>query len=138
VALKVCDLYKSPELEDEILSEVAAYKVLESLQGLCIPKFKGAGYDGGLFSIAMEIAGLPMEVNKLNNQERLKIIHSLQLIHQHGIIHNDIRVSNILVCHDSSFQVSFINFAQSRRTSDKLELRNGMVKLESLLLVGQI
>lgn len=29
VALKICDLYKNPEYEDEILTEVAAYEALE-------------------------------------------------------------------------------------------------------------
>ncbi|KAI8600148.1 kinase-like domain-containing protein [Dissophora ornata] len=136
VALKVCDLYKHPEYEDEILSEVAAYKALEDLQGVCIPHFKIAGYDGGLFSIAMEIAGSPMEVDKLSSQERLKIADGLLLIHQHGIMHNDIRVYNILVCNGDGFQVHFIDFAQSRRTSDKRELRKEMVQLKSLLKIG--
>ena len=136
MALKICDLYKNPEYEEEILSEVAAYKALEVLQGVCIPHFKIAGYDGGLFSIAMEVAGSPIVVDKLSYQERLKIANSLLLIHQHGIIHNDIRVDNILVCYDKGFQVHFIDFARSRRTDDELELRREMVKLESLLHIG--
>ncbi|KAI9241659.1 MAG: hypothetical protein BYD32DRAFT_405221 [Podila humilis] len=134
VALKVCDLYKNPEYEDEILTEVAAYKALEALQGVCIPRFKTAGYDGGIFAIAMEIAGSPMEVDKLSYQERLKIVDSLSLIHQHGILHNDIRLYNVLVCrYNNEFQVCFIDFARSRRTCDELELKNEMVKLKYLL-----
>ncbi|KAI9241668.1 MAG: hypothetical protein BYD32DRAFT_405255 [Podila humilis] len=132
VALKICDLYKNPEYEDEILTEVAAYKALAVLQGVCIPRFKIAGYDGGIFAIAMEVAGSPMEVDKLSYQERSKIVDSLSLIHQHGILHNDIRLYNVLVRrYNNGFQVRFIDFARSRRTCDELELKNEMVKLKS-------
>ncbi|KAI9241658.1 MAG: kinase-like domain-containing protein [Podila humilis] len=132
VALKICDLYKNPEYEDEILTEVAAYKALEALQGVCIPRFKTAGYDGGIFAIAMEVAGSPMEVDKLSYRERLKIVDSLSLIHQHGILHNDIRLYNVLVCRcDNGFHVHFIDFAQSRRNCNELELKNEMIKLKS-------
>ncbi|KAF9199712.1 hypothetical protein BGZ59_003739, partial [Podila verticillata] len=138
VALKICDLYKNPEYEDEILSEVAAYKALAVLQGVCIPRFKTAGYDGGIFAIAMEVAGSPMEVDKLSYRERLKIVDSLSLIHQHGILHNDIRLYNVLVRrYNNGFQVRFIDFARSRRTCDELELKNEMVKLKYLLRMEQ-
>ncbi|KAG0277030.1 hypothetical protein BGZ95_006653 [Linnemannia exigua] len=137
VALKVCDLYKNPEFEDEILSELATYRALMILQGVYIPRLKAAGYDGGLFSLAMDIAGTPVEVDKLSYQERLTITKGLFLIHQHGIIHNDLRLENILVCYNNGFQVRFIDFARSRRTCDGLELRNEMVKLESLLRPDQ-
>jgi len=63
VALKVCDLYKDPNYEDDMLTEVATYKTLDDLQGVCVPRFKIAGYDGGMFAIAIEIAGSPMEVD---------------------------------------------------------------------------
>lgn len=65
MALKICDLYKNPEYEDDILTDVAGYASLEALQGVCIPRFKIAGYDGGIFAIVMEIAGSPMEINEL-------------------------------------------------------------------------
>ncbi|KAG0038649.1 hypothetical protein BGZ83_003028 [Gryganskiella cystojenkinii] len=136
VALKVCDLYKDSQYEDDILSEVGAYKALEVLQGVCIPHFKTAGYDGGLFSIAMEIAGSPMEVDKLSYRERLKIVNGLLLIHQRGIVHNDIRLDNILVHRDKNgFQVRFVDFAQSKRTCNELELNSEMNKLNNLLLM---
>ncbi|KAF9547325.1 hypothetical protein BGW38_009630, partial [Lunasporangiospora selenospora] len=43
VALKTCDLYKNPEYEDEMLTEVIVYEALKTLQGVCIPRFKAAG-----------------------------------------------------------------------------------------------
>ena len=49
MAVKICDLYKQPQYEEEVLTEVAVYNTLKALQGYCIPRFKLAGYDGGLF-----------------------------------------------------------------------------------------
>ncbi|KAF9536435.1 hypothetical protein EC957_010987 [Mortierella hygrophila] len=134
VALKTCDLYKNPEYEDEMLTEVAVYEVLKVLQGVCIPHIKAAGYDGGIFVVAMEIVGSPMEVDTLSHEERLKIVDHLSLIHQHGIVHNDIRPHNILVrrC-DGGFQVRFVDFSLSRRTYDKHALKKETIQLECLL-----
>ncbi|KAG9064935.1 hypothetical protein KI688_003197 [Linnemannia hyalina] len=134
VALKTCDLYKNPEYEDEMLTEVAVYEALKVLQGVCIPHIKTAGYDGGIFVVAMEIVGSPMEVDTLSHEERLKIVDHLSLIHQHGIVHNDIRPHNILVrrC-DGGFQVRFIDFSLSRRTYDKHALKKEIIQLECLL-----
>ncbi|KAG0344965.1 hypothetical protein BGZ54_005700, partial [Gamsiella multidivaricata] len=61
VAIKICDLYQHPEYEEEMLTEVAAYKALEGLQGDSIPRFKIGGYYGGMFSIVTEVAGSPLE-----------------------------------------------------------------------------
>ncbi|KAG0364204.1 hypothetical protein BGX24_004743, partial [Mortierella sp. AD032] len=134
VALKTCDLYKNPEHEDEMLMEVAVYEALKVLQDVCIPHIKAAGYDGGIFVVAMEIVGSPMEVDTLSHKERLKIVDHLSLIHQHGIVHNDIRPHNILVrrC-DGGFQVRFVDFSLSRRTYDKHALKKEIRRLEGLL-----
>ncbi|KAG0369129.1 hypothetical protein BGZ54_000243 [Gamsiella multidivaricata] len=85
--------------EEEMLTEVAAYKALEDIQGDSIPRFKIGGYYGGIFSIATEVAGSPLEVDKLSQEERWKIVDKLSLIHMHGVLHNDIRPENILVRH---------------------------------------
>ncbi|KAG0053968.1 hypothetical protein BGZ83_000112 [Gryganskiella cystojenkinii] len=50
----------------------------------------------------MEIAGSPMEVDSLSFGERLNIVNTQVQIHQHGIIHNDIRLDNILICHHNN------------------------------------
>ncbi|KAF9991340.1 hypothetical protein BGZ79_004650, partial [Entomortierella chlamydospora] len=74
VALKTCDLYKNPEFKNGMLREVALYKALKNLQGVCIPHFKVAGYDGGIFSIAIELARSPIEEDNLSYQEHLKVV----------------------------------------------------------------
>ncbi|KAF9090293.1 hypothetical protein BGX27_002296 [Mortierella sp. AM989] len=134
VALKICDLYQHPEYEEEVLTEVAVYDTLKPLQGLCIPHFKLAGYDGGIFVIGTEIAGSPLAVDELSYHDLLEIVDKLSLIHTFGILHNDIRPDNILIrrC-DDGIKVCFIDFALSKRSSDKSELINEIVKLEKLL-----
>ena len=51
VAVKICDLHKQPQNEEEVLTEVAVYNTLKTLQGHCIPQLKIAGYDGGFFVV---------------------------------------------------------------------------------------
>ncbi|GJJ78401.1 hypothetical protein EMPS_10760 [Entomortierella parvispora] len=134
VALKVCDLYKHPDYEDEMLTEVTVYQVLESLQGVYIPRLLFAGYDGGMFAVAMEMAGSPVEVESLSDENRLKIVDCLTAIHQHGILHNDIRLENILVCRDNDqLQARFIDFALSKRSTSEHEMQREMMDLKRLL-----
>ncbi|KAG0319570.1 hypothetical protein BGZ99_005013 [Dissophora globulifera] len=134
VALKVCDLWQNPEYEVEMLAEVATYKTLAPLQGDCIPRFKIGGYDGGIFAIVTEIVGSPLEVDELSQEERWKVVDKLSLIHTYGILHNDIRLDNILVRRDSNgVQVQFIDFAWSKPASNRRDLRKETSKLKMLL-----
>ncbi|KAG0307767.1 hypothetical protein BGZ98_009839 [Dissophora globulifera] len=134
VALKTCDLWQNPEYEEEMLAEVAAYKTLAPRQGDCIPRFKIGGYDGGIYAIVTEIVGSPLEVDELSQVERWKVVDKLSLIHTYGILHNDIRMDNILVQHDSNgVQVRFIDFAWSKPASNRREFRKEITKLKMLL-----
>jgi hypothetical protein len=117
VAVKLCDLWQHPDYEKEMLTKAKTYICLEQLQGRTIPKFKGAGYKaGGLFAIATEIAGSPIEVEELSDQERREIVMALSDIHDDGVLHNDFRPENILIQHrrDGS-KAKFIDFAFSER-----------------------
>jgi serine/threonine protein kinase len=136
VALKVCDLSKHPDYEEEMLTEVEVYHALEDLQGHYIPKLKAAGYAYGkmFFLVATEIVGSPVEVNSLNDQERYEIVKALSQIHGHGFLHKDIRAENILFQHsDDGFRVSFIDFTLSKRNNKKIEFVIEMRQLKSLL-----
>ena len=54
----------------------------------------------------------------------------------YGILHNDIRPENIIKHrYDNGIKVCFIDFAMSKRTSNKRELQNEIIKLEELLRV---
>ena len=134
VALKICDLWKHPDYEEELLNEVEVYHALKDLQGNCIPRFKGAGYTaGGLFAIATEIVGSPLEdVSSLSGEEHLVIQTALSSIHDHGFVHNDIRKGNILIKRNGSqFSAFFIDFAFSK-PGDQHNFQNEMELLEAL------
>ncbi|KAF9982498.1 hypothetical protein BGZ65_002801 [Modicella reniformis] len=96
VAVKVCDLYQHPELEVEMLTEVAVYDTLSSLQGTFVPQLKLAGFYGRLFVAATEIAGEPLDLTKLSNLQRLRVVDALSHIHELNVIHGDIKADNIL------------------------------------------
>ena len=135
VAYKLCDLWKHPEYERELLNEGKIYTLLKELQGRSIPKLKGIGYtSGGFMVIATEIVGSPIIVEQLSDQERHKIVAVLSDIHNCGIIHKDIRPQNILIHrHGDGFKVMFIDLAFSREFSKKREPRREMAKLRFLL-----
>ncbi|RPB01467.1 hypothetical protein L873DRAFT_1803683 [Choiromyces venosus 120613-1] len=108
---------------------------LKQLQGHSIPKLKGAGHTaGGFFIIATEIAGSPIELEELSDQERNEIVKALSDIHCHGLLHEDIRPGNILIqrYHDT-FRVMFIDFAFSKSISNKEEPEKEMAILKMML-----
>lgn len=135
VAFKLCDLWQYPQYEKEMLTKVKTYMSLEQLQGRTIPKLKGAGYTaGGFFAIATEIAGSPIEVEELSDQERNEIVKALSDIHDHGVLHKDIRPENILIeRHRDGFRVMFIDFAFSKGVSNKEESKKEMAILNMML-----
>ena len=48
----------------------------------------------------------------LSHEECLHIVNQLSCIHSYGILHNDIRLGNILMCEfDGGFTAYFIDFA---------------------------
>jgi serine/threonine protein kinase len=111
---------------------------LERLQGHVIPQFKGAGYSaGGLLLSITELAGSPIDTNNLSDLERGEIITALSRIHREGVIHNDIRLENILIeCHPKSFTIKIIDFALSKRSTSKNEAKREMLSLKWMLRDG--
>jgi tRNA A-37 threonylcarbamoyl transferase component Bud32 len=134
VALKICDLWQDPDLEDELQNEANIYCALEDLQGDCIPILKGAGCtDGGMFLIATEIAGEPIEPQSLTAEERQKIRKALKSIHHHGYVHNDIRKENILIRREGDrSSICFIDFAYSAKGTQE-DFRKEMVQLRHVI-----
>ena len=135
VSYKLFDLWKHPDYEEEFLHEGEIYTYLKELQGHTIPKLKGFGYTaGGFLVFATEIAGSPIIVEELSDQERNEIVTALSGIHDRGILHNDIRPENILIQrHSDGFKVMFIDFSLSRDISKWKEPREEMATLKRLL-----
>ena len=108
---------------------------LKELQGHTIPKLKGIGYTAaGFMAFATEIAGSPIIVEELSEQERNEVVTALSGIHDRGILHNDIRSENILIQrHSDGFKVMFIDFTLSRDILKKSESRKEMITLKLIL-----
>ena len=135
VALKIVDSWKYPKIEDEMMNEASIYIFLEELQGVTIPKLKGFGYTaGGLFAIATEVAGSPVKLDDLSDEERNGAVKALASLHDHGVLHGDIRPDNVLVQYEhNKINVKLIDLAFSRRISNKNEAKKEMITLQRML-----
>jgi serine/threonine protein kinase len=107
IALKVADVAKQGHMLKELLNEVSIYEKLVELQGNGIPIFFFHGYvEEILYCIAVSTCGTVPKF--LNDHQKGMLIDTLDQIHRAGILHNDIRVENILV--DESGKPSIIDF----------------------------
>ncbi|GET04664.1 kinase-like domain-containing protein [Rhizophagus clarus] len=116
IALKSADLSKTlPDVLKEMKKEVEIYKVLADVQGKCIPKLICYGYYcGGMsFVIGLSIVGTPLGDHTLTKQQKTKTLKALKKIHDHGVLHNDVREENILV--DDNGDVFLIDFGMASR-----------------------
>jgi tRNA A-37 threonylcarbamoyl transferase component Bud32 len=134
VAIKLTDLWQSPELHEEMLKEARTYVELEKLQGHGIPKLKGVGYASGLFALITELGGRPIEVGNLNDEKREMIVGALASIHSEGFLHGDLRCENILIEHyHGDPRITFIDFGFSRKFSDHKESDREMADLQRMI-----
>ncbi|KAK3819963.1 MAG: hypothetical protein J3Q66DRAFT_386968 [Benniella sp.] len=134
VAAKICDLFRHPEFLEDVLSELAVYNTLSSLQGSSIPQLLCAGFSSGHFLLGTGLAGSPVDMHKIDREIQLLAVEALSRIHQYEILHGDIRYDNVMTLKNGNHtQVYFIDFAMSRRTSDQQQLRMEMQKLKKLL-----
>ena len=135
VAVKIADAWKYPAIEEEMMHEAKMYMRLKKLQGISIPKLKGFGYTaGGLLALATEISGSPIRIENLRDEERDGIIKALSSLHEHGVLHGDIRPSNILVQYECG-KVNFklIDLAFSQLISKREEARREMDTMKKVL-----
>ena len=130
IALKVADIAKHREMLPELLNEVSAYEQLSSLQGKGIPRFVCHGFvEEVLYCVGVAVCGTVAK--GLTDQQKQKLLDTLDSIHELGILHNDIKIENILV--DEAGNPYMIDFGFSSRSCsrhDQMEERN---RLQSLL-----
>jgi predicted Ser/Thr protein kinase len=118
IALKTTDLSKTPHILEEMKKEVEIYKVLADIQGKYIPKLVCYGYYGGgmSFVIGTTLIGTTLR-DHITEQQKTKAIEALKAIHDHGVLHNDVREENILIGDNGN--VYIIDFGMASRADLK-------------------
>jgi hypothetical protein len=104
VYIKTVDVSKQLQKFDLMCNELRVYEHLADLQGLSIPRLVYGGWLCGdlLFGIVTESVGDSIErigVENIGREVKETVMQALTLIHQHGVLHNDIALRNI-VCVD--------------------------------------
>lgn len=96
MALKLADKIKHHDNADEVKKESAFYTLLADLQGICILKLVWSGTYMGLFEgLALSPRGNVPALLTEGQKDELK--RGLKLIHSKGVLHNDIKIENIIV-----------------------------------------
>ena len=120
VAWKLCDISKFPKIKAELLNEVAAYHAMQDIQGVFIPKLLAHRsisrllYANGITYIAGH------HPTKPSSEEKKLAMAALRVMHQCGILHNDIHKQNILISRDGIKKQCFlIDFGCSIQSRDK-------------------
>ncbi len=102
----------------------------------------GATETGRPYFVMEYVKGIPItqycDTHRLNNRERLELFqevcHGVQHAHQKGIIHRDIKASNILVAiHDNKPVPKIIDFGVAKATAQRLTERTMFTEMGQLI-----
>ncbi|POG82278.1 kinase-like domain-containing protein [Rhizophagus irregularis DAOM 181602=DAOM 197198] len=114
IALKSINLSKAPlYILKEMQKEVEMYKDLADIQGKYIPK---------LLLIGLTIVSTMLSNQKITEQQKSRAIKGLEAIHEHGILHNDIRKENILINDKGALYLIDFGMASQKDTKKKRKL----------------
>ena len=111
VVFKTIDISKRKDGLSQFNNEVSVYQQLEEIQSNCIPRLIAYGNLGGLLQvIILENVGSSITREKAI-EKQYEIDEALRQIHAKGIVHNDLRLPNILI--NSEDKISIIDFGMS-------------------------
>ncbi|CAG8717829.1 25212_t:CDS:2 [Dentiscutata erythropus] len=139
-AFKMVDLYKNEYLVTELLNEIKIYLgPLMDIQEIFIPKLIKFGVLNEAFVfLFVSLAGKSFTEleNEVTLKEKKLAILGLQMIHERGVKHGDIRLENIMINRDEltgKTSVWWIDFAWSKMGCDEKDLNKELIKLKHLL-----
>jgi serine/threonine protein kinase len=115
---KTIDISKRDDGLAQFNKEVSVYRKLEDLQGVCIPHLIAYGNLGGLLQvIILEFVGRSITKGEAIGK-KLEIDNTVKQIHAKGIVHNDLRLPNILL--DSQGMIRIIDFGMSAESEGEI------------------
>ena len=92
-------------------------------------------HGGGMsFVIGLTIVSTMLSDQKVTKRQRLRTIKVLEVIHKHGILHNDIREENVLI--NGNGDIYLIDFGMASREDTKKKRKlfdEEQLKLSQLL-----
>jgi hypothetical protein len=111
VMMKIWDGAKEENAYDKFCSEVLAYERLQPIQGKCVPSFCGCYVASSfIYILALENCGEEMEEETFSHYKE-DVKKCLKEVHDHGIIHNDVALRNMVV---KGSTVKLIDFGESK------------------------
>uniref|UniRef100_T1JN91 Protein kinase domain-containing protein n=1 Tax=Strigamia maritima TaxID=126957 RepID=T1JN91_STRMM len=115
VVVKACEVCR--DLVEDLKVEAEIYGILKNLQGFC---------------------GQPINPIELVTEDKMKILKALRMIHHLGVLHGDIRRSNIVTNGKEFF---FIDFAFSKfsypKKEDGLMIDNQILRIQATFCQNQ-
>jgi len=112
--LKLADISKNPELEDELSQEALIYDRLQDLQGKSIPNLLGHGRFSEQFLVGLLTSDEGVDTSQIEPDRSFvkKARTVLEQIHLKGVLHGDVRKENIL--RNTKGDPVFIDFGLSK------------------------
>ena len=119
-ALKVVDASKNKDLAEEVRKEASIYKKLNTLQGTYIPKLIWEGsFEGILECIALQPIGSSPSL--LTTEQQSYLIIALKAIHKKGVLHTDLKKSNIIIDERGKPFIIDFGFAELCESSERFK-----------------
>lgn len=121
---------------EALMREVSAYHMLKEFWGKYVPQLVSYGttVGGTIMYIAMEeFNGYEIGMGPLSQEVVEEIFDALAAVHQCGILHGDIRPSNIMVAQGQQACVRFLDFGFACFGTSEEGCKREYAQLESLL-----
>jgi len=109
-----------PNLVSMLQHEASVYNCLQNVQGVVIPRLlaHGPGLAGHGYYIATElINGQHLTRGSSDKALRSSALAALRALHQNGVVHGDIKCSNILVEGGRAWLLDFTHAMQAKDSS---------------------